>query len=120
MKRYQLIKSRKSLGTMNGYKYDKKVNVEIDKNIVELYIKVTRNQKPTNKSTKAWRRVLCFGKRQRQLFVLLNKQEVVLFRRACKLCNPLIVKGLCLKLFMDKLGPKSRVVKSQMKQRVTC
>jgi hypothetical protein len=46
---------------MNGYKYDKKVNVEIDKNIVELYIKVTRNQKPTNKSTKAWHRVSCFG-----------------------------------------------------------
>jgi hypothetical protein len=142
MKRYQLIKSRKSLGTMNGYKYDKKVNVEVDKSIVELYIKVTRNQKPTNKSTKAWHKVSCFSlitpnligqnmlfimttttptwKRQRQLFVLLNKQKVMLFRRACELCNPLIVKGLCLKLFMDKLGPKSRVVKSQMKQKVTC
>jgi hypothetical protein len=55
-------------------------------------------------------------KKQRQLFILLNKQEVVLLR-ACELCNPLIVnaKGLCLKLFMDKLGPKSKVVKSRMK-----
>jgi hypothetical protein len=59
-------------------------------------------------------------KRQKPLFILLSKQEVVLFKRACKLHNPLIVKGLCLKLFMDKLGPKSKVVKSQMKQRVTC
>jgi hypothetical protein len=35
---------------MNGYKYDKKVSVEVDKSIVELYIKVTRKQK-----------VSCFG-----------------------------------------------------------
>jgi hypothetical protein len=61
MKRYQLIKSRKSSGTMNGYKYDKKVSVEVDKSIVELYIKVTRKQKPTNKSTQAWHKVSCFG-----------------------------------------------------------
>jgi hypothetical protein len=35
---------RKSLGTMNGYN-NKKVNVEVDKSIVELYIKVTKKQK---------------------------------------------------------------------------
>jgi hypothetical protein len=46
---------------MNGYKYDKKVSVEVDKSIVELYIKVTRKQKPANKSTKAWHKVSCFG-----------------------------------------------------------
>jgi hypothetical protein len=61
MKRYQLIKSRKSLGTMNGYKYDKKVSVEVDKSIVELYIKVTKKAKPMDKSTKAWCKVSCFG-----------------------------------------------------------
>jgi hypothetical protein len=51
-----------------------------------------------------------------------SKQEMVLFRRVGELRNPLIVnmKGLCLKLFMDKLGEKSRVAKFQMKQIVTC
>jgi hypothetical protein len=45
---------------MNGYN-DKKVSVEVDKTIVELYIKVTRKQKPTDKSTKALHKVACFG-----------------------------------------------------------
>jgi hypothetical protein len=40
-------------GYNEWYKYDKKVSVEVDKSTVELYIKVIRNQKPTNKSTKA-------------------------------------------------------------------